>query len=225
MPLLGPAALLLSFDVSTDAIREHDDWHTHEHLPERLSIPGFLRGTRWVAIGDGPRYMVLYEVQSLSTLTSDAYLDRLDNPTPWTSKIMPHYRGMNRGLCSVLGSFGFGSGHFSALIRFRATDRGELHAWLLEEALPSMAARPGLGSAHLLDAATAAAMTSEQRLRGADGAVSSAVLITGYDRAAIEDVGRTSLAASAFSPRGAQDFSFATYRMDYSLAAAELGRR
>ena len=49
MPLLGQAAMLLLFDVIEDAIPEHDEWHTHEHLPERLSIPGFVRGTRWVA--------------------------------------------------------------------------------------------------------------------------------------------------------------------------------
>ena len=46
MPLLGSAAMLLSFDIAPEAIEEHDRWHTHEHLPERLSIPGFLRGTR-----------------------------------------------------------------------------------------------------------------------------------------------------------------------------------
>jgi len=46
MPLLAQAAMLLSFDVAREAIRQHDDWHTHEHLPERLSIPGFLRGSR-----------------------------------------------------------------------------------------------------------------------------------------------------------------------------------
>jgi hypothetical protein len=44
MPLLGTAAMLLSFDVAEEAIAEHDEWHTHEHFPERLSIPGFLRG-------------------------------------------------------------------------------------------------------------------------------------------------------------------------------------
>ena len=38
--------MLLLFDVAQDAIPEHDEWHTHEHLPERLSIPGFVRGTR-----------------------------------------------------------------------------------------------------------------------------------------------------------------------------------
>jgi hypothetical protein len=223
MPLLGSAAMLLSFDVSADAVAEHDDWHTHEHFPERLSIPGFLRGTRWIATGAGPRYMVLYEVRDLATLTSEAYLQRLNNPTPWTSKMMPHYRGMNRGLCSVAGSFGLGSGGFGALVRFRAARRETLHEWLREEVLPALPSRPGLGSAHLLEGAAAAAMTSEQRLRGADAAIASAILVTGYDAAAVEAVGRTALDASVLRERGAEDLTFATYRMDYCLAAAEIG--
>ena len=41
-------AMLLLFDVAADAVDEHDEWHTHEHMPERLAIPGFLRGTRWI---------------------------------------------------------------------------------------------------------------------------------------------------------------------------------
>ncbi len=74
MPLLGSAAMLLTFDVVADAVEEHDRWHTHEHLPERLSIPGFRRGTRWIATEGGPRYMVLYEVERLATLASEPYL-------------------------------------------------------------------------------------------------------------------------------------------------------
>src|SRR5256886_12079346 len=97
MPLLGKAAILLSFDVVEDAIPEHDDWHTHEHLPERLCIPGFVRGTRWVSLAGKPRYFVMYEVDQLATLQSEAYLERLNNPSPWTSKMMPNYRSMTRG--------------------------------------------------------------------------------------------------------------------------------
>ncbi len=118
MPLLGQAAMLLGFDVAAEAIDEHDDWHTHEHLPERLAIPGFLRGTRWVALQGQPRYVVLYEVERLETLASAAYLERLNHPTPWTAKMMPHYRGMTRGLCSVAASAGAGQGHFGLLVRF-----------------------------------------------------------------------------------------------------------
>ena len=102
--------MLLSFDIVPEAIVEHDDWHTHEHLPERLSIPGFVRGTRGVAEQGRPRYFVTYEVRELATLTSAAYLERLNNPSPWTSKMMKHYRGMTRGFCTVAGSFGSGMG-------------------------------------------------------------------------------------------------------------------
>ena len=214
--------MLLSFDVVADAIPEHDRWHTHEHLPERLSIPGFLRGTRWVAREGAPRYMVVYEVESLSTLTSEAYRQRLDNPTPWTSKVMPGYRGMSRGLCSVLGSFGLGSGPYSLCIRFKVQKSDPLHSWLLAQALPPLPSEAGLGSAHLLVATVAAAMTNEQRLRGKDDSIGSAVLVTGYDAAAVDEVGRTRLGASLLAQHGAEEMSFSTYRLSYSLARAEL---
>ena len=166
--------------------------------------------------------MVLYEVVDLSTLTSAAYLQRLNNPTPWTSKIMPHYRGMSRGLCSVSGSFGLGSGHFGVLVRLRAARSSDLHAGLLREALPVVPSQVGLGSAHLLETASAAPMTNEQRLRGADRTVSTAILITGYDGAAVEAAGRRILYACVDPRHGAEDVSFDTYRVDYSLARAEL---
>jgi hypothetical protein len=208
MPLLGSAAMLLSFDIEAGAIEEHDRWHTHEHLPERLSIPGFLRGTRWIATGGGPRYMVLYEVESLDTLSSEPYLTRLNNPTPWTQKMMPHYRGMTRGLCNVAGSFGFGQGGSAALIRFNAEEN--VDRLLLDEALPAIPTTPGLGSAHLLRGAQAAAMTNEQRIRGADRGIDSALVVTGYDDGAVAEC------AKKLSDH-IDAVGFATYRWSYSL--------
>lgn len=232
MPLLGTAAMLLSFDVDDDAIEEHDRWHTQEHLPERLSIPGFRRGTRWVGSTSGaPRYLVLYEVESLATLGSAAYLDRLNHPTAWTTALMPRYRGMTRGLCTVLGSFGFGQGSAAALIRFSvafapgiAPTVAEPHRWLLEEALPTLPRRAGLGSAHLLQGARAAAMTNEQRIRGgADRGVESALIVTGYDEAAVAACAQALCATGGLPAYGAGAVSSATYRWSYSLSSAELG--
>lgn len=222
MPLLGSAAMLLSFDVEADAIDEHDRWHTHEHLPERLAIPGFRRGTRWIATDGGPRYMVLYEVESLDTLASQAYLARLDNPTPWTTKMMPHYRGMNRGLCAVVGSFGFGQGGTAALMRFtpEASHSTPLIRWLLEEALRAVPQMPGLGSAHLLQGAQTAAMTNEQRIRGADRGVDSALIVTGYDSNAVAAC--VNELCAGLPDRGAGELSCATYRWSYSLTSAEV---
>ncbi len=216
--------MLLSFDVEAGAIEEHDRWHTHEHLPERLSIPGFHRGTRWVASKGGPRYMVLYEVESLETLASEPYLTRLNNPTPWTTKMMPHYRGMIRGLCAVLGSFGFGQGGAAALIRFTPEEAraAPLHRWLLEEALPAVPHMPGLGSAHLLQGAQAAAMTNEQRIRGADRGVDSALILTGYDSTAVAEYAKKLSDDGDLTGRGAAVLSCATYRWSYSLDRAEV---
>ena len=219
MPLLGAAAMLLSFDVLPEAVTEHDHWHTHEHLPERLAIPGFLRGTRWVALpGQQPRYMVLYEVQDLATLASEAYLARLNRPTPWTTKMMPHYRGMQRGLCAVAASAGLGSGHLALLTRFTPAPGAALDRQLLAR----LAQRPGLGSVHLLQGALVAQMTQEQRIRGADAGVEAALLVTGYEQPALEALVEGELSPAALQAQGAQAVVHTLYRVDYTLTAAEL---
>jgi hypothetical protein len=224
MPLLGSAAMLLSFDVAGEAVPEHDRWHTQEHLAERLSIPGFLRGTRWIALGEAPRYMALYEVANLSTLTSEAYLQRLNNPSPWTARIMPHYRGMRRGFCSVLGSFGYGAGHAAALLRFKPApgSREKLHRRLLQDVLPGLPDLEGLGGAHLLEAALTPPATNEQRIRGADAGVDSALIVTGYDHDAVAETAHARLGALALEAQDATEVSRALYRFDYSLCRAEI---
>jgi hypothetical protein len=226
MPLLGPAAMLLSFDVDAAALVEHDDWHTHEHLPERLSIPGFRRATRWVATRGGPRYLVLYEVAELATLSSDAYLARLNAPTPWTARMMTHYRGMRRGFCAVAASVGFGIGPFAALLRFDIApgSKAPLRQWLVEDVLPPLPARPGLGSAHLFEGAATPPMTNEQRIRGADAGVGRALLVTAYDADALA-AASASFGAAALQAHGATDVAETTYRLDYLLTRDELDAR
>jgi hypothetical protein len=222
MSLLGSAAMLLSFDVVPEAISEHDDWHTHEHLPERLSIPGFLRGTRWVALRGGPRYLVLYEVEQLATLTSPAYLDRLNKPSAWTARMMPHYHSMSRGFCLVTGSSGLGIGHVSVLLRFKpaSASAASLRRWLLQDVLPELPATPGIGSIHLLEGAITPQMTNEQRIRGPDAGIDWALLLTGYREAALADLVRD--VAGALQQRGGTAVLDSMYRIDYSLARVEV---
>ena len=226
MPLLGKAAMLLSFDVVEDAIPEHDEWHTHEHLPERLSIPGFVRGTRWVSLNGKPRYFVMYEVEKLATLQSEAYLERLNNPSPWTSKMMPNYRGMTRGLCSVSGSSGVGMGQLGLLIRFKpeAGTESSLRAWLLNDTLPQLPSRQGIGSAHLFEGALTPHMTNEQRIRGADAGVDWALFVTGYSEDALARLMKTGLSRKQFEQHGSLGVSVsdAIYRMHYMLIDREV---
>jgi hypothetical protein len=214
--MLGRAAMLLFFDITAEAIAEHDDWHTHEHLPERLSIPGFLRGTRWVAFRPGqPRYFVIYEVRDVGVLTSEAYLSRLNNPTPWTSKMMPHYRGMTRGFCAVTGKAGLGSGSAALVARFKPSgNAAALRDRLKKEVMPGLSLRPGLGGCYLFESATAAPMTREQSIRGQDAGVDWVLVATGYDAEAVSSLQRADLGEL-------EGASFGLYRTDYTLYEAE----
>ena len=224
MPLLGPAAMLLNFDVDPAAIDELADWHTREHLRERLSIPGFLRCTRWIALRGAPRYLILYEVAGLATLTSDAYLRRLNEPSDWTARLMPQFRDMRRGLCSVTGSFGLGLGRVAALLRFKppAAAESTLRERLLREVLPLLPGKRGMGSVHLLEGAVIAPMTHERRLRGADAGVDWALLLTAYAEEALEAAVAGELGASSLGEPDASGVVASIYRIDYWAARDEL---
>ena len=224
MPLLGKAVMLLSFDIVEDAIPAHDDWHTHEHLPERLSIPGFLRGTRWVSVDGKTRYFVMYEVDRIATLQSEGYLERLNNPSPWTTRLMPSYRGMTRGLCSVSGSFGMGLGQAGLLLRFKPETglESSLRARLLNDIVPELPSRDGLGSAHLFEGALAPLMTNEQRIRGADAGVDWALFVTGYSEGALARLVNGDLSRAKIEEHGGTAVSHAMYRMHYMLTDREV---
>jgi len=221
-PARARGAMLLLFDVAVDAVDEHDDWHTHEHMPERLAIPGFLRGTRWTRSAPGPRYCVLYEVAELAVLDSHAYRARLDHPTPWTARMMPRYVGMRRSLCEVVAADGDGIGSACLLVTFASAEglAAELRRRLAADVVPGLAAGRGLASCRLLGNSLQAEMTREQALRGRDGAVDSALWVTGYDVDAIEGLVAGDLRGERLVGFGAEAVEHTVFRLAYSLGAA-----
>lgn len=223
MALLGKTALALSFDIAAEAIVEHDNWHSHEHFRERMSIPGFMRGSRWLALSGEPGYFVLYEVADIDTLASPAYLERLNNPSPWTAKMMTHYRGMKRGFCRVTCSFGLGLGQVGLLLRFSPEPEKEtgLRLWLSRELLPALPSRVGLVSAHLLEAAAKPELTREQGIRGKDAGVDWVVLVTGYDLGSVEALANNEFSAQQLDARGATGAAAGIYQMRHSLTERE----
>lgn len=92
--LLGTSCLVVYGTVNSSKVNEValNDWWTNEHLPERLSTPGFLRARRYCYRDEAQNttdYLTLYETETLETLTSEAYMDKLNNPTPGTSEHVP----------------------------------------------------------------------------------------------------------------------------------------
>ena len=209
MALLGRGAFVAWHDVAAGREADYDLWHSHEHMLERVAIPGFLRGRRYVVAGEGSRYLVVYEVADVGVLTSPAYLERLNNPTAWTREVMPAVRGMNRTLCRVAASFGRGVGHAALTVRLSPHPgrEGELEGRLRAE-LERLAGSPGLVGGHLLmaDAAASRAPTREKELRAQPDAVADWVLLVeGYDAAAVRHLRDGALSTRALEEYGAQE--------------------
>jgi len=222
--MLGKAAVTIWCDVAQAVKEEFDDWHAHEHMPERLAIPGFLRGSRWVSVDGNNSYFVIYETKALDTVTSGPYLERLNNPTAWSKKVMPYHRNMVRSLCRVESSFGAALAQAMLTIRLspQAGAQGRMKSWLLEF-LPTLTSRKGLVAAHLLMDAARTELTAEQKIRGGDGAADWVVLVNGYDADAVAGMAANELGQENLAARGAAPGPVSRiYQLAYSLLPAAL---
>src|SRR5271169_1860290 len=98
---------------------EFEAWFQGEHLLERLAVPGFLYGRRHAAISGSSGYFNFYVVESPAVLTSKLYLERLDNPTPMTRKVMSEiFINMNRTVCHRTLRRGGFRGAYAVTARF-----------------------------------------------------------------------------------------------------------
>jgi hypothetical protein len=107
---LGGGALAIWHGITAEAEKDFCLWHDTEHMPERLAIPGFLRGRRYRSAAHPRNFFTLYETESVATTRSPPYLARLRDPTPWTRRVLPHFRDAFRVRCRVLETTGDGLG-------------------------------------------------------------------------------------------------------------------
>ncbi len=230
MGLLGHGVLAIWNGVAPGGDVEFNEWHTREHMPERLSIPGFLRGRRYTAVVGTPRYFTLYETADVSTLASAAYLDRLNNPTTWTRRCLPLFRDTKRGACRVSATVGTGIGGFVATLELGPAPGHdeELRAWLIGTTLLPLHQRPGIAGAHVCepDIDASSVKTEEKKLRDQpDAAARWVVLVEGVDPALVEDACRELTRVQRPTLHGAIDEPLlAVYALSYCLGASDTDR-
>ena len=225
MALLGESALAMWWNMAGDMRAEFEHWHSHEHFPERLALPGFLRASRWAAADGGEGFFILYELQDHGALSSPEYLARLNAPTPWSTRLMPHHRNMVRSQTRVLHSHGAGVARNAMTLRLSPRDgeaqRLQTALRSLVEALPQ---RAGLAGAHLLRTDTPAiAPTKEQKIRGnADRSADWIFIVNAYDLAVLKQFTDEALAPAALTALGAAPGAVAAwYTLSLSMARGE----
>lgn len=190
MALLGTAAVAMWWTVAAADREEFRQWHSKEHFPERMGIPGFLRGSRWEREDDSGAHFVMYELDDYATLTSPGYRASLNNPTPWSRRMMPLHHGIVRSQCRIVSSHGAGVATYMATLTLspRAGEADRLRAFL-EAVLPELPRRPGVTAAHLLVTDTPqAALTTEEKVRGGDAVADWIVLVSGFGRDALLEI-------------------------------------
>lgn len=118
MGFRGNAFLAIWNDIAPEAEAGYNEWHTAEHIPERVGPAGFLVARRFVNWDlTTNRYFTLYEGAELDTFSSTAYRERLNNPTEWSMKIQPYFLNFIRSACVTIRSQGLGVGGGFATIR------------------------------------------------------------------------------------------------------------
>ena len=223
MPLLGHAILAIWNDIAPGGDAEFNHWHISEHFPERLSVPGFLRGRRYDVASGTPAYFTLYETESVDVLQSPGYLARLNAPTSWTTKCIQLFRNNRRTACRNTVSLGQGVGGALATLELDPAAGGDetLRAWHTATALPALAGRPGITGAHLseADVEMTVARTAEKKLLDKPDTLARwVVMVEGLDTETVAGACGAVLGDEVLTRHGAApDRSLAVYRLVYTL--------
>jgi len=206
MSVIGKAALAMWWDMAALHRSEFEHWHTHEHFPERLGIPGFRRVTRWTSAGETEGVFVMYELDDYDVLASPAYLARLNAPTPWSTRLMPHHRNMVRSQCRVLESGGINPARHALTIRLSpASGRDEQLRAAIRRMSQHIPFQPGFAGLHLLRHETPPVpATAEQKIRGnADRTADWVLVACGYEADALRALSERELRSESLVEMGA----------------------
>ena len=95
---LSDAGALLAVAIEPEPGYEDElnAWYQEEHLGLLLKVPGFRQARRFRALEGSPKYLALYDLDSLDALKPSLELDAAVN-TPWADRIRPHFQTIKRG--------------------------------------------------------------------------------------------------------------------------------
>jgi len=162
-------------DCAPGAENDYEQWYIREHMPERLSVPGFCTGLRYEGISDDRRFFTYYTTDSPDVLASPAYIARLENPTPWTRRIMQStFLRATRTVCELNMCIGEMTGSHVVTLSWQGTADSGLAAAVASE----LANLDGVIKVQIWTAANAQTrQTEEARTRGGDDALIGGALI------------------------------------------------
>jgi hypothetical protein len=94
---MAKGILIAAMDFSAAPEDEFHDWYDLEHVPERLRVPGFLNGERWIDAKNPKVSVATYDLDNVSVLQSGPYRAIAgENSSPWTKRTARFRKGLIR---------------------------------------------------------------------------------------------------------------------------------
>jgi hypothetical protein len=229
MTLIGNGVLAIWNGIEPEAEDDFIAWHVREHIPERVGLPGFSRGRRYVAVDAHPKYFNFYETESAADLSSQAYQERLNAPTGWTRQVVAHFTETSRTICDVAWSQGVGEGGWiEAIVLDTAVAAEVFQASMYAHLAEASTSIPGIVGLHLLRGHVAAGQgdTAEKKLRGLPDKTAAWILLVEASRLeAIEAFRSQTGNNNAMVDCGAAETIVrGIYQMQFALTKAELAK-
>lgn len=178
--------------IAAEAETDYLHWLTREHVFERVSVPGFRSGRVFKRRNSGPsEYLMLYALDEAGVMASPGYLSRLNDPTPWTQRIMPKLMQFRRGggTVALTGGHAGGNGTRIAIARFEGPLPGALTGSDGRELVDALARLDWIVAVRFMtvqsDATSIA--TREKSMRASqEGAFSGLLVIEALDPASLD---------------------------------------
>ena len=179
----GAGFLAIWSDVAAHDLTDYRHWLTREHTTERVTTRGFLASRVFRAVRDDiNRFFILYELEAPEVLDGEAYLARLNAPTPWSQRIMPKLGNFMRGGGVMIARAGRGEG--ATIMALRVEKLPEIPAELAR----AIVACDGIAAVQIgaTDEARTSVPTAEKGMRKDEGFFSGLLLIEALDAASLQ---------------------------------------
>ncbi|MGF6770245.1 hypothetical protein P3T18_002724 [Paraburkholderia sp. GAS199] len=187
-----PGLLAIWSTIAPESEIDYLHWLTREHVFERTRVAGFQSGRVFRRRGSRPsEYMMLYELDHAGVMSSPGYLARLNDPTPWTQRIMPSLERFRRGGGTIVAQGGDPAGHGShvAIARFEEALPERLSGEAGRTLVSALARIDWVANTQIMsveDDATSIATQEKSMRRSSEGAFAGLLLMEALDAGSLD---------------------------------------
>ena len=106
-------------EIGAEDLSDYRAWITKEHIADRTFLPGWNGARFCVDVTNELAHFFLYATENKDVFSAQPYLNVLNNPSPWTNRIMPKFGPFDRALGEQLFKLGNGFGSYMMVSRIK----------------------------------------------------------------------------------------------------------